>query len=120
MQTPSTAAKVVIMIGRNRTRQASKIASSELRFCLRLAWRAKSVIIIAFFFTIPSNRMTPMIAVMSNCRRNGRRPINAQRNHKGPGIGLAVGSNRLNILKSLGNHINPGSARKEKERKRSA
>ena len=48
-----------IIIGRNRNRQASKMASSDVLPC-RAAAIAKSIIIIAFFLTTPINRMIPI------------------------------------------------------------
>ncbi len=61
---PSMAASVVIMIGRKRSRQASKIASREFMPCSRSAASATSIIMIAFFFTMPISRMTPMNAMI--------------------------------------------------------
>jgi hypothetical protein len=62
---PSIAAMVVIMIGRKRSRQASKIASrgSALR---AFASSAKSIIMMAFFLTMPISRITPISAMMLN------------------------------------------------------
>ena len=51
------------MIGRKRSRQASWIASSGLLPSWRSASSAKSIIMIAFFFTIPINRISPMMAI---------------------------------------------------------
>ncbi len=56
---PMIAAMVVIMIGRKRTRHASKIASAGVRFALRCASSAKSIIMMAFFFTIPISIKMP-------------------------------------------------------------
>ena len=56
-------AKVVIMIGRKRSRQASWIASSGLLPSIRSASSAKSIIMIAFFLTMPISRMMPIIAI---------------------------------------------------------
>jgi hypothetical protein len=55
---------VVIMIGRNRSRHASYMASRGAFPSLRSASSAKSIIMIAFFFTMPISRMMPMIAMM--------------------------------------------------------
>ena len=60
---PNSAAIVVIMIGRKRSRQASWIASRGLLPSIRSAWSAKSIIMIAFFLTMPISRMTPIIAI---------------------------------------------------------
>ena len=56
---PISAAMVVIMIGRKRTRQASTIASAGDMSCVRCASSAKSIIMIAFFFTMPISMMMP-------------------------------------------------------------
>ena len=56
---PASAAKVVIIIGRKRTMQASKIASAGALPWWRCASRAKSIIIIAFFFTMPISMISP-------------------------------------------------------------
>jgi hypothetical protein len=47
------------MIGRNRTRQACTIAFSGDVSPRARAASAKSIIMIAFFFTMPSRRMMP-------------------------------------------------------------
>src|SRR5579864_5862001 len=57
---PSSAAMVVIMIGRKRSMQASKIASCGDLPSRRSASRAKSIIMMAFFFTMPISRMIPI------------------------------------------------------------
>ena len=63
--TPASIAHiVVIMIGRKRSRQAVRIASRVLKPCVRSASRAKSIIMIAFFLTMPMSRITPMNAIM--------------------------------------------------------
>ncbi len=56
---PIRAAIVVIMMGRNRTLQASRIASRADFPSLRSASIAKSIIMIAFFFTRPTSMMMP-------------------------------------------------------------
>src|SRR5215510_8287877 len=60
---PKSAAIVVIMIGRKRSRQASKIARSGGRACLRSPSSAKSTIMIPFFLTMPIKRIIPMNAI---------------------------------------------------------
>jgi hypothetical protein len=50
---------VVIMIGRKRIRQASWIAWSAGKPRWRLASIAKSIIMMAFFLTMPINMMMP-------------------------------------------------------------
>ncbi len=66
---PNSAAKVVIMIGRKRRRQASSIASRVLRPA-RSASSAKSTIMIAFFLTMPIKSKTPIAAMMVNWTSN--------------------------------------------------
>ena len=53
------AANVVIMIGRNLTVAACTIAFSGVMCCVRSASSAKSIIMIAFFFTIPTSSISP-------------------------------------------------------------
>src|SRR5712672_1203330 len=60
---PNNAAKVVIMIGRKRNRHAWWIASRGLLPSSRSACSAKSIIMIAFFLTMPISRMTPISAI---------------------------------------------------------
>ena len=55
---PKSAAIVVIMMGRKRTRQASRIASFGV-FPARSASTAKSTIMMPFFFTRPTSMMIP-------------------------------------------------------------
>ena len=59
---PNSAARVVIMIGRNRSRQACTMASCGDRPCPRSASSAKSIIMIAFFFTMPISSTMPISA----------------------------------------------------------
>ena len=60
---PNSAASVVIMIGRKRSRQAWTIASrGDMPWC-RSASSAKSIIMIAFFLTMPISRMMPISAI---------------------------------------------------------
>ncbi len=54
------------MIGRKRNRQAWKIASRAPSPRLRSAWIAKSIIMIAFFLTMPISRITPISAMIEN------------------------------------------------------
>ncbi len=63
---PNSAAMVVIMMGRKRSRQAWRMASSGFLRSVRCATRAKSIIMMAFFFTMPIRRMMPMTAMTSN------------------------------------------------------
>ncbi len=53
------AAIVVIMIGRNRTTAAWRIASAGPLPSARAASIAKSIIMIAFFSTMPTSMMSP-------------------------------------------------------------
>ena len=57
---------VVIMMGRKRSIEASKIESRVFLPSVRSAFRAKSIIIIAFFFTMPIRRMMPIIDITSS------------------------------------------------------
>ena len=50
------------MIGRKRSRQASSIAASGETNRVRSASMAKSIIMIAFFFTMPISSTTPTSA----------------------------------------------------------
>ena len=56
---PMSAAMVVIMIGRKRTLAASRMASRGVLPWSRSASMAKSIIMMAFFFTIPTSMMMP-------------------------------------------------------------
>ena len=58
---PNSAAIVVIMIGRKRSIDASKIESRVFLPSLRSALSAKSIIMMAFFLTMPISRMMPMM-----------------------------------------------------------
>ena len=69
---PSSAAAVVIMIGRKRSRQALKIASRGGNFSSRSASSAKSIIMIAFFFTIPISSTIPIIPMIDKSKPNNR------------------------------------------------
>ncbi len=60
---PRSAAIVVIKIGRNRRRHAWWTASWAPRPWLRSRSSATSITMMAFFFTIPINKMIPMIAM---------------------------------------------------------
>ena len=60
---PNSAASVVIMIGRKRSRQACTIASRGDRPSSRSASSAKSIIMIAFFFTMPISSTMPISAI---------------------------------------------------------
>ncbi len=61
---PSSAAIVVMRIGRSRNRQAWWMASRGDLPSSRSASSAKSIIMIAFFLTMPISRTMPMIAMM--------------------------------------------------------
>ena len=60
------AAKVVIMIGRKRSSEAWRMASRLVQPCDRSASMAKSMIMIAFFLTMPISSTTPIMAMMLN------------------------------------------------------
>ena len=53
------------------------MASTELLPCVRSASRAKSTIMMPFFFTIPISRMMPITAIMSSDWPNSRRASSA-------------------------------------------
>ena len=71
------AASVVIRIGRKRKRQAWKIASQGSSPSSRSAWSAKSIIMMAFFFTMPISSTMPITAMMSSDSPNSIRPSSA-------------------------------------------
>lgn len=60
---PRRAAIVVIIIGRKRLSEASKIACSGRSPRVRSASKAKSIMMIAFFLTIPMRRMIAITAI---------------------------------------------------------
>ena len=64
---PSIAAKVVMSIGLRRSDAALKIAAPALFCPARCLAIAKSVIMIAFFFTMPMSSMTAIRAMIENC-----------------------------------------------------
>ena len=66
----STAASVVMRMGRKRRRHAWWMASPGASPWRRCASRAKSIIMMAFFFTIPMRRITPTSAMMERSRWN--------------------------------------------------
>ena len=63
---PRPAASVVIKIGRKRSRHASRTACTAVRPRARSASSAKSMIRMAFFFTMPISKNTPISAMMEN------------------------------------------------------
>ena len=63
---PNNAASVVIRMGRKRSSAASWMAARGDRPRLRSASSAKSIIMIAFFLTMPISRMMPMMPIMSS------------------------------------------------------
>jgi hypothetical protein len=67
---PSAAASVVIRIGRKRSRQASRTASSGASPLDRSASSAKSMIRMAFFLTMPIKRNRPISAMMEKSSPN--------------------------------------------------
>ena len=60
---PIMAASVVIMIGRKRSTQASRMAAAGAMPRVRCASSAKSIIMIAFFLTMPMSSRMPMVAI---------------------------------------------------------
>src|SRR4029450_4221545 len=69
---PRSAAIVVIMIGRKRSTHAWWIASAGLLPSPRSASRAKSIIMIAFFFTMPTRGRMPIRAMTGRSLRHAR------------------------------------------------
>ena len=67
---PMSAAMVVIMIGRKRSRQASRIASQRRHARRAAGPSATSIIMIAFFLTMPISIRMPMIAITLRSRPN--------------------------------------------------
>ena len=66
---PKMAANVVIMIGRKRSSAASRIAASADSPTRRRSI-AKSIIMIAFFFTMPTSITIPIIAMTDKSMLN--------------------------------------------------
>ena len=60
---PNKAAMVVMRMGRKRSKHAWKMDSSEVLPSLRSAAKAKSIIRIAFFLTMPISKMIPISAI---------------------------------------------------------
>ena len=60
---PNSAASVVIMIGRKRSSEACTIASRGDMPSRRSASSAKSIIMMAFFFTMPISSTMPISAI---------------------------------------------------------
>ena len=60
---PNSAASVVIMIGRKRSSEACTIASRGDMPCTRSASSAKSIIMMAFFLTMPISSTMPISAI---------------------------------------------------------
>lgn len=65
------------MIGRKRSKHACSIASRDVAAPCRCAWIAKSTIMIAFFFTMPISKITPINAMMLNSVLNSSSASNA-------------------------------------------
>ncbi len=55
---------MVIMIGRKRSTQPWRMASRADSPCSRSATRAKSIIMMAFFLTMPMSRMMPIMPMI--------------------------------------------------------
>ena len=74
--TPMSAAIVVIMIGRKRKRQASRIAAGA---GAPARWRtsATSIIMIAFFLTMPISIKSPIIAITERSSPNNSKAARA-------------------------------------------
>ncbi len=82
---------VVIMIGRKRSRQACLIASAGPMPCERRATCAKSIIMMAFFFTMPINSTIPMADMMSNSILHNSSARNAPRPAEGKVDKIVIG-----------------------------
>ena len=87
-----SAAAVVIMIGRKRTRAASTIASAADMPCFVSASTAKSIIMIAFFFTRPMSMITPDIRVHAEILAEDQ-----QREKRSNGSERKAGENRQRV-----------------------
>ena len=78
-----SAAIVVIMMGRNRMRQASRMASCADFPSVRCASIAKSIIMMPFFFTSPTSMITPTNAYTLRSTRKIRSVSSAPNPAKG-------------------------------------
>ncbi|MNN65783.1 hypothetical protein D3C81_1813110 [compost metagenome] len=65
------------MIGRKRSRQACRIALAGAMPWSRCAASAKSIIMIAFFLTMPISISTPIVAISDNSTLNRNSVSNA-------------------------------------------
>ena len=92
---PSMAESVVIMIGRKRSRQAWKIASSGASPRLRSPSMAKSTIMMPFFFTMPISMMMPMKAISERSVPNSCSASSAPRPAEGKVEMIVSGCARL-------------------------
>ncbi len=90
------AAMVVMRIGRKRSKHASRMASNAFLCSLRCASSAKSIIMIAFFCTMPMSSTMPMIAttVSSSAADEEREECadarGGQRREDGDGMNVAL------------------------------
>src|SRR6185312_2899323 len=89
------AASVVIRIGRKRSRHASRTASRELKPRARSASSAKSMIRIAFFFTMPISRNTPISAISVKSIRKSSSASTAPTPADGSVDSTVIGCTRL-------------------------
>ena len=81
---------VVIMIGRKRRRQASRMASRADAPRAR-ASMAKSTIMMAFFLTMPTRRMMPITAMIVSSVSNIHRTRSAPRLADGSPDRIVIG-----------------------------
>ena len=87
---PASAATVVIMMGRKRIRQPLKIASCGLA-PRRRSSIAKSIIMIAFFFTTPNSMIRPTNAYKSSSLWNSVNVSSAPKSAEGRPERIVIG-----------------------------
>src|SRR5882724_950769 len=92
---PKMAASVVIRIGRRRRLAARKIAGAAVTPLLRSPSIAKSIIMIAFFLTMPISRITPINAMMENSVLNSISASSAPTPADGSVDKIVIGCTRL-------------------------
>ena len=92
---PSAAARVVMRMGRKRSRLASRTASSAVRPRERSASSAKSMIMMAFFLTMPISRNSPMSAMIDSSMRNSSSASTAPTPAEGSVVSTVIGWIRL-------------------------
>src|SRR5213593_4474062 len=111
---PSSAAIVVMMIGRKRRSEACSIASRAGRPWERCASSAKSIIMMAFFMTIPINRIMPISAMTESSRRTSRSASNAPSPAEGKVERIVIGWIQLSY--STEHDVDGDDRRQDQER----